>query len=1115
MKSAGLSIQVYRTLFLYLAMLLSFYTLTRAQDLDEVTITGRVLDQTGAVIQNATVTAVLQATGVERSVQTDESGRYRIIELEPGAYTLRAAQAGFAVEEKKGTVAVAGQSVRLDFVLRPADVTVEQVIVSEKDAPPMDTTRTVVGGTLMAEEIEALPVSSRSPLDLIFNLGGVSEEPLSTRNLAEDRDTNARTTPEEAGVFSLSGGPAYSNNLTIDGLDNNDDRAASERFQPSLEAIAEVQVITNQFSAEYGRASGGRVNLRTRAGSRRFGGRAFIFFRDDILDANSFNNNLKGLKRLPLTNYTPGFTFSGPLNLGSKIFGAEPDRTFFFVGYEHGHLMDTTAIETVVPVERNPLFPLPAPTTLNGRRFEATSGASSPAAEVAPFFLNLSTPNSRDALTIRLDQTFTENHNGAILYQLGRQQNMRGTASANRLAESLVGRRRNTDAISYTDNLIFSAKAVNQFRFQFSRLTPAVEAAGGRKPVVLISLNVPAAPGDPFSRTGTLIAGSSTAGATDRSETRFQAQDAFTYIRGAHSLKFGADLQFIRSKFIDLSDASGTFNFASVGDFLAGVPSRFRQNFLIESTQRNAYLSFFVQDEWRLRSNLVLSYGLRYERESILPDKDNFGPRVAVAYDPFKSGKSVIRLGAGLFYNRALLRTIDDFTLGGQRLFFDTNTLSAGERAGFIAANIRFPYTLTIDSPVVQSMAVRESGFLRRLDPRIVIPESYQANIGFERELLGKLVFEANYTWNRGIHLWREFNSNAPVLPAGFENFTEYLLSRDFPNLRPCAACARPLYNGAGAGELVRFSLHPTDPANPGAIGRILEFGLPVTLINLNSIFSSNTASQLVAAQAAINMLRPDPARTEVEQLASIGNSFYHGLIVELRRRFARVPGGFQFSFRVSYTLSFLKDDGIVNTSDALRPGDFRSELSRSILDRRHRFNFSGTFDLPKYLFRLRLSPIIRIASGAPFNISTGGVDRNLDDVNNDRPNFSGDPGRLRSRAPGEPLDASILSLFSLPPIGEEGNLPRNAGRGPGQFIFDLNIQREFQLKGRMRLRPVVEINNVLNRTVFSFGAEFIDFSAFSTSASAEARQAFLDSFLVTTRTLRPRTIRLGLRLDF
>jgi hypothetical protein len=107
------------------------------------------------------------------------------------------------------------------------------------------------------------------------------------------------------------------------------------------------------------------------------------------------------------------------------------------------------------------------------------------------------------------------------------------------------------------------------------------------------------------------------------------------------------------------------------------------------------------------------------------------------------------------------------------------------------------------------------------------------------------------------------------------------------------------------------------------------------------------------------------------------------------------------------------------------------------------------------------------------------------------------------------------LNQFSLPAIGQSGNLPRNAGTGPGIFIFDLSVAREFKVTDKVRLRPLAEFDNVLNKTVFSFGSEFIDFNAFGPTSSAATRQAFLDSFLVATRTMRPRQIRLGVRLDF
>ena len=1084
-----------------------------AQDLDTVKISGRVTDQNSAVIPGAIVTATLVVTKVERTVTTDTEGNYKLIQLSPGIYNVKAAFTNFAVEEKTNLATVAAQNVRLDFILKPAAISAEAVVVTAVDAAQVDTARSIVGSTISTPQVDTLPNHTRSPIDLIFTLGGVTEEALSTRDLAEAR-TATRSTPEEAGYFSISGAPAYSNNLTIDGLDNNDDRAARERFTPSLDAVGEVQLIRNQFAAEYGRASGGRLNLRTRSGGSQFHGRGFYYFRDESLNANTWKNNSLGLKRLPLQEDDPGFTFSGPIVLPHIYNGRR--RTFFFTSYEYDKLLDSTLVDTLLPVQQNPLFPLPAPTDANSRR---TENAAAPIlkAVVAPFIASVSTPARNHVFTTRVDHKFTNLHNGQVLYQLGRFTNLRQFGGGNRLAEALVGKTRNTDALAYLDNYVFSATAVAESRFQFSRLTPAVEAtSGASSPVVLIGIN------DPWKQvTGTVVAGTSSTGASDRREDRLQFQEIFSYVTGNHTMKFGGDLQRIKSTFMDLEDASGTWDFDSAGDFLANSPSRFRQNFLTTSTQRNTYIGVFAQDEWRLKPNVLFSFGLRYEDESIVSDRNNFGPRMAIAYDPFKSGKTVIRAGAGIFYNRALLRTIDDFTLGRQKLFFDTEALidpatgklmSAAQRRAFIAANLRFPQTLTATSALVKQFGVLNSGFSRRLAPTLNIPESYQTNVGVERQIGRNLVLEANYTWNRGLHLWREFNANAPCLPQGFKNFTDYLASRDFTNFLSAPGGVRPVLNTSSAGDLVRFVFTPPDPANPNSVGRIVEFGVPISLINLNS-FTSTTAVD--AALAALNSLRPDPSKREIEQLIPVGNSQYHGLTLELRYRFHSSENGAGLSFSAVYTLSFLKDDGIVNTSDALVAGNFQNEWARSLLDRRHRFAFSGAFDLPRTLGRLRLSPVLRLASGAPFNIGLGGADRNVDDVGNDRPIFTGARGVLHWRRPGEAFDASILNQFALPAIGQTGNLPRNAALGPGQFIFDLSVTRDFKLTGRVHLRPVIEFDNILNKTVFSFGSEFIDFSALGPTSSASSRQAFIDSFLVPTRTLRPRETRLGIRLDF
>ncbi len=1095
-------------LFLFLVSFVS------AQDLDDVTIFGRILDQNNQVIVGATVTATLVESGVIRNVTTDDEGRYRFIELPPGTYKIKAEATGFAGKERIDLLTVSGQNLRLDLQLDVAGVSTEVVTVDETDAPAIDTTRTVVGGTIEQRSVEELPNTTRDALDLVFTLGGVTEEPLSNRDLSIDKGGRNDTAPSsglvEGGVFALSGGTAYSNNITIDGLDNNDDRVAGIRFQPSIESIAEVQVINNQFSAEYGRASGGRVNIRTRAGTRKFRGRVFYFFSDESLNANSWSGNRRGVPRFPFQQNVPGFTLGGPVPVGYF-----KNKTSFFTSYEYDHIFDSTITDTWLPLAGNPNFPLPAPTSN-----EVITDFGS---QLGRYVDGADTPRKAHRFTLRGDHNFTNNHSITMSYQLGKTNDLRQFNGSNRLAESLIGRRTKTQAINFTDNYVLSSNVVNQFRFQYSTLKPDFVSPGQEtNPVVIISFREPG-----LSFNTSLVAGSSTLGTSGREEKRFQIQDTLSYVTGAHSLRFGFDIQRVDSNFIDLSDASGTFNFADplasttvpqclidptlpngaplpgggtngrirggVNSFPRGCVQRYRHNFFTGSEITNTYLGFFVQDDWRLKQNLTLNLGLRYEREQVVDDNNNFGPRLGIAWSPFKSGKGVVRFGAGIFYNRVLLRTVDDYQRGQNEIVFDTNRVSTTGNARDVylreLSNI-FPGTLTPDSPLVQqyiAAGLNNNSFFRSLDPNLKIPESYQFNLGFEKEIFKGYVFEANFTYNRTVRLWRETNTNAPIIPDGFSDLADYLA------------------NGYAVGT-TRFEF-----AGISAADSRTENGL--TYYNLDSQNRSTASTTPYGRALAIAIsLRPDPNAGQTEQVGSMGGSWYRGLVLEFRRRFRKMGYGFGGSFRAVYTLSYLEDDGIVNTSSAQIPGDFASERSRSLLDRRHRFALSGTFDTPTWFGGLRFSPILRIGSSAPFNISNGGAtadDRNLDDVNTDRPNFSGDLSKLVFRDVQEPFDRSVAESFTLAPIGRAGNLPRNAGIGPKQFIFDLNVSREFRFGERYRLRPQIEFNNILNAKVYSFGSEFINFD--STATDEELRIGFL----VPSRAYRQRQIRLGLRFDF
>jgi hypothetical protein len=174
-----------------------------AQDLDDVTFSGRIADSNNLAVVGATISVTEVTSGTERVVTSNDEGRYRVIELKPGIYKVKATAAGFGAQEKIDIETISGQNVQLDFTLSPADVTAStSVTVSEDDGPVIDTTRTVVGGTVAQRELEELPNTNRNPLDFVFTLGGVSEDPLSVRDVAED--ASATGVSEAAGL--LEGG---------------------------------------------------------------------------------------------------------------------------------------------------------------------------------------------------------------------------------------------------------------------------------------------------------------------------------------------------------------------------------------------------------------------------------------------------------------------------------------------------------------------------------------------------------------------------------------------------------------------------------------------------------------------------------------------------------------------------------------------------------------------------------------------------------------------------------------------------------------------------------------------------------------------------------------------
>jgi hypothetical protein len=751
-----------------------------------------------------------------------------------------------------------------------------------------------------------------------------------------------------------------------------------------------------------------------------------------------------------------GFVFSGPIRVPH----------FFFAGYERSNVSDFTEVNALVPLQSNPLFPLPPPNT-----------APAAGSQVGLLFEELSTPETKNIVNARTDLNLTDAHNLTVRFDMLWGGNKRGFPGGTRLPESILVEGRNSQSISVSDNLVISKTIVNQARAQFSRLLPRNR---GTLDSVGIVIEDPRITAGAFS-------GSESSPAFSREEMRTQLQESVSMTAGSHQFKFGADLQLVRSSFTDLFATGGQFTFDDVDAFLANDFSRFVQRFDTESRLANDVLGIFVQDEWRIRPNITLSLGVRYDNESILDDRDNVSPRLAIAWDPFGAkegkkrlsgpGKTVVRAGFGMFYNRALLRTIDDFLLGRSAMTVDSNI------APGVLGSVRFPEPIT-DRTLVERFGIQESEFLRRVNSDLVIPYTIQTGFGIEREMSRKLIASLDYIFTRGAHLWRETNINAPRLPEGFATFTDYLLSRDFDNRRD-ASGTRPI-SGANA-DVVRFDLSANTSTTAGAIGVVN--GVRLLTLGLNAPRSSNISSAL----NAVRSLRPDPTLTQVEELEATGNSFYHGGIVSVRYAASGLA-----SFRVSYTLSKFIDEGTTNTASPQDLEDRRAERSLSLQDQRHRIAFSGSFRIPYAL--IDFAPVVSFGSSRPFNIGAG-FDRNLNDVQNDRPNFIQPIGRPEWRRPGSAAAVEVEQALALAPIGSSGTLPRNYGRGPGTRTINLRASRTFSRGERLRIRPAIDVFNLFNNSIFSFGSEFID------RDDAD--------FLVARRTQRPRVIQLNLKVSF
>jgi hypothetical protein len=668
---------------------------------------GIVRDKSGAVVPSSKITLLNPLTNQFRTVMTDEQGFFRVEQVPVGTYEVRVEQTGFAPYWQAGVGASLGQTVHLDIVLAPASAS-EQVTVNAQPSS-LDPSQSSVVSSVDQERIEELPVRSRNYLDFVLLAPGVSSTPTASGP--------SGSTPLTGSGFTFGGLRSRSNNLSIDGLDNNDGYTGSSRTELSPEIVQEFQVVNNGLSAESGGASGGSINVIIRSGTNTIHGDAFLFAQDGALNAREPFETESG---------TPSFRrFRAGLALGGPIV---KNKTFYYAAVEQEHNRGQIGSD-IDPTVASTINAFLATGALPGLATRQITTAFSPIAraetEAAGKLDHQLTKNT--ALMLRY--TFTNNKESGDAF------NTNGLIDA-----SARGSRFTSDnALSGSLTTVLGSEAVSDLRFQVATRHAVLRTNEPFGPEIDIA--------------GLLTFGRHYAGNSERRENHYQASYAYSHTRGKHLWKVGGTLNRVRLR-ADVPDGfDGVYLFGSLGDFLAGNPNQFRQAFGNSSVDF-LVMSFggFVQDHWSLARQLTVDLGVRYDFERLPAgfnqDTNNVSPRIGLAWSP--SPKWVFRTGYGVFFDRYvfanLTRAIEK---DGSQAF--EQVVDGNAAASLFAAAQGGP------------LAAPASGIapsILRPDPRTATPYSQQASAGAEYLLAKNLTMRADYLFVHGVKLPRTLNAN-------------------------------------------------------------------------------------------------------------------------------------------------------------------------------------------------------------------------------------------------------------------------------------------------------------------------------------------------------------------